>query len=443
MTRPLSIRIRVAISWAIYMPIVALTYLTGWLDRRLRFPLPFPRDVEQLTVRKPWLLRELTTGGALPASAHIDSCEIIPMDHDTIFRSNACTITIHYTDNGEKKLLRCFAKFAPVMGTVWNRMIFNLQLNHIKEAWFNAHFANQDAAVHAPRVYCSRVSPITGHLCLVTELMTDDREYRECAYDHLDQADLDLALDGLASLHAGYWGDTSARMKYVLPIEDSTVYFFDSLVSGTWSDSARTVLVRSWTLMNRPQTILHGDSRIGNMMFPAAPGHGRYVLIDWQAARRGRAAYDLAYFLMLSLISTHRRKVEQDAIDTYHRMLVAKGVKDYSRIDLEEDYRHGCLCTLVLLSLPMLSGEASVEGLAAQIFIYGMGVWRDRMRIRMEEFDYEWMAARYDMTAPQARAAVREMIAVIDARLDTIQLSTGTTETLRDAMRRENQEYAI
>jgi hypothetical protein len=208
------------------------------------------------------------------------------------------------------------------------------------------------------------------------------------------------------------------------------------MVSGSWSRPARQVLVKSWTLMNQPQTVLHGDSRIGNMMFPSAPGRGRYVLIDWQATRRGRGAFDLAYFLILSLISHHRKAVELTSVDTYYRLLIEKGVKNYTRADLEEDYRHGCLCTLVLLSLPMLSGEVSVEGMAAQIFVFGMGVWKERMRIHFEDFDYVWMADRYGITALEARAAVTEMLAVIDKRLNDISKAAGTKEPLTDLLKR-------
>ena len=326
------------------------------------------------------------------------------------------------------------------MGTVWNRTIFNLQMNHLKEAWFNKYFVNQDQAVAAPHVYYSAVSILTGNLCLITELMTDDIEYRECGYEQFPQEQLDLALDGLASLHAQYWGDQSPRMKHVTKIEDMTVQLFDSMVAGSWSVPARKVLVKSWCLMNQPQTVLHGDSRIGNMMFPGGPGRGRYVLIDWQAVRRGRAAFDLAYFLILSLISGHRREVEHTSIDTYYRLLLAKGVKGYSREDLEEDYRHACLCTLVLLSLPLLSGEASVEGLGAQIFAYGMGVWRERLRIRFEDFDYGWMAERYALTEQQSREAVADMLGVIERRLADTLRASGTNETIHEIFHRFNPE---
>jgi len=435
MKRSLAHRIKIITIWILYMPTVGFFFLVTWLDRRLRFSLSFPRDVQQLSERKEWLLAELKKNNTLPADAVIDSCEVKAMNQAVIFRSNAGTVEIKYTTGGAQHTLKCFAKFAPTMGTVWNKTIFNLQLNHIKEAWFNLYFVNQNKNVPAPHVFLSRISILTGNLCLITEHLGDDIEYQECSYAHLPQEHLDMAIDGLASLHAEFWGDTSARVARALPISDTVVDMFDYVVAGGWSMQARDILTQSWKRMNVPQTILHGDSRIGNMMFPSPQG-GRYVLIDWQAARRGKGAVDLSYFLILSLISRHRKEVEQASVDTYHRLLLAKGVKEYSRADLEEDYRHGCLCTLVLLSLPLLSGEVSAEGIAAQIFVFGMDRWRERMRIKFEDFDYVWMADRYGMTEAEARAAIAEMLGVIEARLkkiaDSSEIKMSLVEILKD-----------
>ncbi|MCW3125066.1 MAG: hypothetical protein JWO03_724 [Bacteroidetes bacterium] len=437
MKRPLSLTIRIWLAWVSYMPTICVSYFIAWLDRKVRFRLAFPRDVEQLTEQKPWLIKELKAAGALPSDAVIDSCGVRPLDKSIIFRSDAAIIEIKYTDKVGSGILRCFAKFAPTMGTVWNKTIFNLQLNHIKEAWFNQFFVNQDN-IPAPRVYVSKVSPLLGHLCLITEQMTDDIEYHTYPYKDFQPAHLDMALHGLATLHAQYWGDHSPRMARVLPIQDIVVYLFDSMVAGKWSISARKVLVKSWITMNQPQTVLHGDSRIGNMMFPSAPDRGRYVMIDWQAARRGRAAFDLAYFLILSLPADQRQLLEPPSIDTYYHSLTGKGVKDYTRTQLEDDYRHGCLCTLVLLSLPMLSGEVSAEGDAALLFVFGMGIWRERLRQRFDDFDYEWMSVQYDMTQQEARNAVAEMIVVIDARLNAVLKGSGSHDTLVDILRRDN-----
>ncbi len=403
-----------------YLPMIAVTYALAWLDRKVGFPLPFPRNLDDLEKKESWCINELKKCGTIPTTAQIQRYKVIPLNQDIIFRSNAGIIEIDYSDSNESKKLRCFAKFAPISGTVWNRTIFNLQLNHIKEIFFNRHFITADVSVPAPKVYITQMSIVTGNLCLITELMDGCMEYRECDYDFFPQHHLELTLAGLAKLHATCWNDRSKRMEKVLPIEDNTVYLFDTLVVFAWSKAARKILVKSWRYMNQFQTVVHGDSRIGNMMFPKSETEGRFVFIDWQAVRKGRAAYDLAYFIMLSLKEEHSKAVEQRSIETYYQHLVGLGVKDYSRQDLEEDYRHACLCVLVLLSLPLLSGEASVEGAGALIFVFGMNVWRERMKAKFENFDYQWLSKNYELTETDARKAIDEMLKVIELRLEKI-----------------------
>ena len=38
MNKPLSLRIKIALSWVIYLPVVGISYMVTWLDRTLRFP---------------------------------------------------------------------------------------------------------------------------------------------------------------------------------------------------------------------------------------------------------------------------------------------------------------------------------------------------------------------------------------------------------------------
>jgi hypothetical protein len=419
-------KIKVILLWCLYLPVVGTTYLVVWIDRKIQFRLSFPRHLAQLAEQQDWCIEELKKSGTLPANAIVNGYTVTPLNQEMIFRSNAGILEINYTTGGESKTLKCFAKFAPTMGTVWNKAVFNLQLNHIKEIYFNEHFVKADESIPAPRVYVSKISVVTGHLCLITELMDGCKEYIETVYTDLPNPHLALAIEGMASLHATYWQSKEERMKYVLPIDDNTVLLFGSMVAFSWSNEARKVLTQSWQHMNQYQTVVHGDSRIGNMMFPKSADTGRFVMIDWQAVRKGRAVYDLAYFLVLSLLKEHRIAEEEKAIDAYYNHLVAKGVKDYTKQELLEDYNHACLCVLVLLSLPMLSGEVSAEGNAAQIFVGGMGVWRDRMVVKFSEFDYAWMASRYQLTEQQSRQAVEEMLTVIEVRLKKIELAKTT-----------------
>jgi hypothetical protein len=401
--------------WAVFLVMLVFGYAVAWVDRKLRPRLPFPRDLAALAVERAWCLEALRAGGALPRSAEVHDYRVRPLGEQLSFRSDCGTVAVEYSDGGERHTLTCFAKFAPTMGSVWNRFIFNIQLNHIKEVTFNAHFIPVDAAVAAPKVYFARVEPVSGNLCLITEFLSECTEYLEC--DEVRRDHLELALAGMAALHARYWSDGSARMRKILPITDGTVFWFESLVAWRWSAAARRILTRSWLRMNEAQTIIHGDARVGNMLFPTPEGAGRFVFIDWQAVRKGKAAFDLAYFLVLSLSTETRRAVEREAIDRYHHLLVAQGVSGYSRADLEEDYRHASLCVLVLLSLPLLSGEASVEGEGAHVLAFGMGLWRERLRAKLGELDDAWLSDRYQVTAADGRRAVADALGVIEERM--------------------------
>ncbi len=415
----MSRKLKIAFIWMVYMPVVFATYFIVWLDRKVKFRLSFPRDLNELAKKESWCIAELKANGVLVNDAIVNSYKVTPLNQDIIFRSNAGTIEISYTEKSEQKTLRCFAKFAPVTGTVWNKTIFNLQLNHIKEIAFNQNFGD-DASDFIPKVFVAKLGFITGNLCLITELMDDCIEFKEGAYTNFTDEHLNMVLKGLATLHARYWKEKSARMEKILPIEDSTLLLFDSIVASTWSEAARKILFQSWHNMNEFQTVLHGDSRIGNMMFPKDENHGRFVLLDWQAVRKGKAVYDLAYFNVLSLTPDNRKQTEAKSLETYYNYLVANGVSDYTKEEMMNDYQHACLCVLVLLSLPYLSGEASAEGAGVEIFARGMDGWREKMQIKFSQFDYAWLAKNYSLTEMEAHNAVNEMLNVIDRRVKAL-----------------------
>lgn len=412
-------KLKIAFIWTLYMPVVFLTYCIVWFDRKIKFRLSFPRDLDELSKKESWCVSELKANGVLPTDVLVSSYQVIPLNQDEIFRSNAGVIEINYIHQDEQKTLRCFAKFAPTSGTVWNKTIFNLQLNHIKEIDFN-HYFNDSASDLIPKVFVAKLGLFTGTQCLITELMDDCIEFKDAEYKDFTPAHLNMALQSLATFHARYWKEDSARMKKILPIDDNTLLLFDSIVAASWSEPARKILFKSWHTMNEFQTVLHGDARIGNMMFPSAENRGRFVFIDWQAVRKGKAVYDLAYFLILSTTIENRKLVEESSIETYYNYLVANGVSDYAKEEMLEDYKHACLCVLVLLSLPLLSGEASVEGEGAKIFVWGMGIWRERMQVKFSEFDYAWLAKNYSLTETEARGAVNEMLNVIDKRIKAL-----------------------
>lgn len=417
--------LHLCIIWMVYLPIVLGTYCVVWLDRKFQFKLSFPRDVSALTQNPFWLFKQLQKANKIVSSATYISSEVIPLKSEMIFRSEACVVNVSYTLSGTHITERYFVKFAPTKGTVWNRTVFNLQLNHIKETDFNGLFIQKDTSIPAPLVFLTLNSPLTGNLCLVTEYMQHNIEFQDSIYSGFERGHLDIALDGLAALHAKFWRQQSTDLKNVMPIEPSTVLLFDNILwwAGI-SKNTRKVVEHSWLLMNETETVLHGDARIGNMMFPKSENEGRFVLFDWQAVRQGKAAYDLAYFLVLSLETAYRKNVEEEAKLHYYNSLLQKGVSEYSLQQFSNDYNHACLCVLSLLSLPFLSGEASAEGEGAKIFAWGMNVWKERLVLKFSDFDYNWMSNAYQLSEVDCRQSVSELIAQIETRLSKITTHT-------------------
>ena len=288
MNRGLARNIRLIITWYINLNFALLAFIVAWLDRKLKFPLPFPRDTEALAHKQEWCVEALKKNGILPKDAIIKSYTVKALNQETIFRSNIGVVEINYSCADGNKTFKCIAKFAPLSGTVWNRTVFNMQLNHIKEVSFNRYFVGVDKRVPAPAVYYAGVSVFTGNLCLLLEYMEGGREY---AAEPIGDTDLQLALQGLATLHAAYWGDTSDKMKKVYPIEDNIVDFFDSMVAGKWSIAARRILVESWQHSNRRQTVIHGDARMGNMIFPGTAGRAGLCLLTGRQCAAAKGAY--------------------------------------------------------------------------------------------------------------------------------------------------------
>jgi hypothetical protein len=86
----------------------------------------------------------------------------------------------------------------------------------------------------------------------------------------------------------------------------------------------------------RPQTMLHGDSHLGNTLAYADGSAGYY---DWQCLFRGYGYRDLAYFIMTALPDEKCRAHEREIFDLYTDTLEQNGVQ----VDREEAWRDYCL----------------------------------------------------------------------------------------------------
>jgi len=88
----------------------------------------------------------------------------------------------------------------------------------------------------------------------------------------------------------------------------------------------------------KPETLLHSDYHLENMMF-GATGEQAFFVVDWQFVRRGRGIWDVAYFLSENMVPEDRQAIEMNILHDYLRILDDYGVRNYSLDDAMYDYR--------------------------------------------------------------------------------------------------------
>ncbi|OBF80524.1 phosphotransferase [Mycobacterium sp. 852002-51163_SCH5372311] len=94
-----------------------------------------------------------------------------------------------------------------------------------------------------------------------------------------------------------------------------------------------------WQELGRPpHTFLHGDLRLDQLFFGVAADDPSVTALDWQVTSKGRAAYDVAYFVSQSLATETRRSCERQLVERYAEELAQQGI-DYPLPELWRDYR--------------------------------------------------------------------------------------------------------
>ena len=178
--------------------------------------------------------------------------------------------------------------------------------------------------------------------------------------------DCGRALQALAGAHAALWESPLLQGRFWLARQDlqsktrHTMYRdsrsdfalrFEPLL-GQGLDALLDFLDRRGTALARrlhrsaPQTLVHGDFRLDNIFFDGRQGEDEVVIIDWQLAGRGSAAYDVAYLLGGALPVDLSREGERSLLHTYHDALEEGGVTNYGYSEFARDYERGLLTVL-------------------------------------------------------------------------------------------------
>lgn len=219
--------------------------------------------------------------------------------------------------------------------------------------------------VATPRLYFAHFDPSSRDFVLLFEDLSDRRmcdQTTGCAVE-----DAFTAVDTMIDLHAFWWesprfGDTpwlpviadppypqiiAGMFKQAWPVAQD---IFGARLTDRYQDFGDRFpdLVGWFTEMGSlpPRTFVHGDFRLDNLFFGAHGEQHPLTVVDWQLSFRGRAGYDLAYFISQSLTTDDRRSSEEELIAAYREGIAAKGI-EYPDDELDSDYRRTvafCYC---------------------------------------------------------------------------------------------------
>ncbi|ODQ89676.1 hypothetical protein BHQ18_14240 [Mycolicibacterium flavescens] len=214
------------------------------------------------------------------------------------------------------------------------------------EALFYRHARAALSDRIAPRCFAAHAGMGARHL-LVLEDVTDRGGDPKALCDDIDFGYARAMMVALGELHAAFWESPRLHgdLRFVRPERDRPGFplllrqFRQVRSKLLKSDEYRLppevremaafVNANDWALHANwekgPQTVIHGDTHLGNTFGLDDDGVG---LLDWQVLYRAPGIRDVAYFLVTSVPVEVRRAHTDELLQTYLDALAANGVAD-------------------------------------------------------------------------------------------------------------------
>jgi hypothetical protein len=160
----------------------------------------------------------------------------------------------------------------------------------------------------------------------------------------LDQAE--LAVVEAANLHAPTFGDNAVKAAHgwlvrpmvgtgapgMGPIMQSLYPAFCERYDGRIEPDVVAVGERLVGRLEHyyadagPESVIHGDYRLDNLLFGTAAGGPPIAVVDWQTHLWGDPLADVSYFIGAGLVADDRRAHERELVESYRQAMAAMGV---------------------------------------------------------------------------------------------------------------------
>ncbi|MBW3539335.1 MAG: ecdysteroid 22-kinase family protein [Planctomycetes bacterium] len=310
-------------------------------------------DIPQTTteITPEWLTAALRKGGVL-RDGGVAACRVTPIGQESGFASRLARVEIDY-DRPQSKVP---AALVVKLGTSSRDELRSATLRekNIREARFYQQVAPH-AGIRVPRCYYSACEADGTGFVLLLEDLSHGRFGDVAAGWRV--ADAERAIDRLADLHAAWWESPRLARYEWLPtyatnsaeqlgrlVERRKEFLrrYGTIAAGEAQDLTRRLGPQHEPLLNRlqgpPETLLHVDAHLDNVVFVPAEDGDEAVFFDWQGVRRGLCVVDLALFVNCTA-PDQRRDHETRLLERYHARLAARGIEGYPIESCLEDYR--------------------------------------------------------------------------------------------------------
>jgi aminoglycoside/choline kinase family phosphotransferase len=312
--------------------------------------MQIPTDPDALTAG--WLTSALRQGGAIDKAA-VAAFKAEPLAEDKGFYGQISRLSLEY-DLAEADAPRSLiAKFASATPEMRQRSIPSYE----REVRFYQQLARQ-TTLPTPTCYYGDIDTETGFHILLLQDLAPARSGSRVEGASPDQAE--LAIRHIARFHATWW--ESPQLEEISWLLATTTKFdYDGLEArhNQWwpefyrqakhrlPDSIKEIGARLGRrradiirhLASPPQTLIHSDYQLDNLIFGTSKGDIPFAVVDWQFVRRGRGIWDVAYFLSQNLEPDDRRTVETDLLRAYHQILLDNDIQGYTFAQCLHDYR--------------------------------------------------------------------------------------------------------
>jgi hypothetical protein len=249
---------------------------------------------------------------------------------------------------------------------------------YLKEVCFYLQLKST-VGIRTPRCFFAASEGDAGDFVLLLEDLAPAVQGDQLAGCTPDTAE--LALCELAKLHAPRWADpTLTQLDFLKRAGPEAASLLQTIYNAVWPGFAErygdrlgpralalcerlTTGLTGWVSgASGPETIVHGDYRLDNMLFGTDAGGYPLAVVDWQTVALGHALSDASYFLGGSLLPDDRRANERALLRGYWERLCSAGVASYSWDACWRDYRRQAFAGVVMAVVASMIVEQTERG---------------------------------------------------------------------------------